>query len=521
MNLELYSIAFVLFITVALLIHELLGRYKSEYQWILRLVASLAFYVYLARIRIVFLLLSAISIWLSGVLMDRITNAGKAERKSGDYSREEKKELKKKTQKKKLVILFATILFNLSILILVRYILPFTNVGLALPLGISFYTFMAISYLIDVYGEKYEAEKNSVKVILYLSWFPQMIQGPINRFDYVKESLFGKSTLTYRWAKSCLLLFLYGSMKKYAIANVLAPSINEIFCRADLTEVPGSYLLFTAFLYAIQQYADFSGGIDMVLGISGLFGVRMNDNFRQPYFAKSLAEFWRRWHISLGSFLRDYVFYPFAMHPKIMKLNERISKRFGNHMGRSIIAGMGNLLVFLLVGLWHGSEMHYILWGLYNGIIIAAGDFAAPVSASLLKVLRINAESKIYNAFRIIRTFMIIVFAGYFDAIDNVRNGFAAFKLTFTSFKAELFNSSLQYIYDCGLINDMGIITAIIGCCTVFIFSILREKKCDVFATIQDKNIVIRWLIYFLLIYTLLFGFAASGYNGGFMYAEF
>lgn len=518
---ELYSVLFFLFVGIFLLLHELIGKKRSEYQWMIKLAASICFYAYLAKWRVLFLLLSILSVWAAAVCMDKITVAGKLERKNPDLSRDDKKVLKKKTQKKKKLVLVLAMTFNLGILVAVRYVLPALTFTLILPLGISFYTFMAISYLVDVYGEKYEAEGNVFKIALYLSWFPQMIQGPINRFDNVRDSLFGESHLTYDKAKSSVLLFIYGALKKYAVANVLAPTVNEVFMRTDVSDIPGSFLLFTAFLYAIEQYADFSGGIDMVLGVSGLFGVKMDDNFRQPYFSKSVSEFWRRWHISLGAFLRDYVFYPFAMNSKIMKLGEKIRKRLGEHASRSIIGGIGNLLVFFLVGLWHGSELHYILWGLYNGLIIAVSDFAEPFFTSLKGRIGIRDGNKAFSGFQMLRTFIIIVFAGYFDAVSDVSNGFTCFKNTFAHFNASQMKPCLQYIYDNGMITDLGIISVSLGVLIILIISIFKENKVDLYKWISGKFIVIRWAVYYVLIFALLLGFAASGYVGGFMYAAF
>lgn len=521
MLMELYSMGMLLLVALSLTVHEIIGKKKSEYQWIARLAASICFYAMIAKLRIMFLALSVISVWLAAVTIDKITLKGKEERKASELTREEKKALKKKTQSKKRVILYIAIAFNLGILIVVRYILPSAVKGLLLPLGISFYTFMAISYLVDVYGEKYQAEHNVAKIALYLSWFPQMLQGPINRFDYVKDSLFGKSSITYERAKACAVLFLLGAVKKYALANALGPAVDEIFLRGSVSDVPGSFLLFTAFLYAIEQYADFSGGIDMVLGISGLFGVQMNENFRQPYFSKSVAEFWRRWHISLGSFLRDYVFYPFAMLPKVMKLNDRLSKRFGKHIGRSVVGGIGNLLVFVLVGLWHGRELHYIVWGLYNGIIIAVSDFCAPAFAALNKKLHINSDGKGYSIFRMLRTFVIIMFAGYFDAVPDVSNSFICFKNTFMSFNASQFKTWIAYIYECGLISDIAVIVAVASAVIVLTCSILRENHIDPVDFVRSRHILIRWPVYLVLIYVMLFGFASAGGSGDFMYAAF
>lgn len=520
-RMELYSVAFILFVAVTLILHEYFGKKHEEHQWIIRLVASLVFYVAIAKWRIIFLLASVVSVWAASLSIDRITLEGKSLRKQSDISKEEKQSIKKGTLKKKRAVLWATLFFNLGLLAAVKYVLPLKNSTIILPLGISFYTFMAISYLLDVYGEKYAPQKDLCKIALYLSWFPQILQGPINRFDYVNQSLYGRSRLSFEQFKSCALLFAFGAIKKYALANVLAPCVNEVFLRENVSDLPGSFLLFTALLFAIEQYADFSGGIDMVMAISGLFGVKMNENFKQPYFSTSIAQFWRRWHISLGSFLRDYVFYPFALLPGMMKLNEKLCKRFGKHFGRSVVAGIGNLLVFLLVGLWHGSALHYIFWGLYNGLIIVVSDFATPGFEKIKGLLGIKKDNKAYTFFQIARTFILIVFAGYFDAVPKVSNGYICFKNTFTCFDFANLKPCLDYLYDCSLISDIGIIVATVSFVIVLCYDILRENQKDLLSIIREKNIVIRWVAYFVIIYVILFGFASAGGNGGFMYAAF
>lgn len=518
---ELYSVSFGLFLVTALITHELIRKMNGERQWLVKLIASLFFYVYLAKWRVIFVVISAFSIWFCAGRMEKISLAGENRREAEGLSKEDKKKIKKQTFRKKRLVLLGAIVINLGLLILVKYVMPAISTSIIFPLGISYYTFMAISYLVDIYGEKYEHESNIFKLTLYLIWFPQIFEGPINRFDYVKNGLYGNSRITYDNAKSCALLFLFGAIKKYSLANVLAPCVNEIFMRGDISDLPGSFLLFTAFLFAIEQYADFSGGIDMVMAVSGLFGVKMNDNFRQPYFSKSISEFWRRWHISLGSFLRDYVFYPFALLPPVMKLNDKLSRRFNKHIGRSVVAGIGNILVFLLVGLWHGSALHYVVWGLYNGIIIVISDLLSPVFTKAKDGLNIKKDNKIFATFQIARTFFLIVLAGYFDALPDVSNGLVCFKNTFTSFRVSELPLWLKYLYDCKLISDIGIIVAISAFIIVLIFSLYKENKKDLLQCLSKRFIVVRWAVYFVLIYVLLFGFASASGDGGFMYAAF
>ena len=238
--------------------------------------------------------------------------------------------------------------------------------SIVIPVGISFYTFQSVSYLIDVYNEKYESEKNFGKYLLFVSWFPQLLEGPINRYDAMKSSLFRDHGWDAQRAYESLLLILFGLFKKYAIAEQLAPLISQMFDQINV-QIPGSVVTLGILLYSAQQYADFSGGIDIVIGASKLFGVYMAPNFRQPYFATSLGDFWRRWHISLGAWMRDYVFYPFALLKGMQKLGKWFTGRFhgkwGRHLGRTVPACIANIVVFLIVGIWHGAEEHYLAWG--------------------------------------------------------------------------------------------------------------------------------------------------------------
>lgn len=517
---EFYSFAFITFVIICLIINEITGRISGKYQWIVRLIASLAFYLYIAKIRIIFLIISAVTVWYGGIVLEKIITDGKKSRKRPGITKEEKKNSKAVERKKKNAVVIFVLLINLGILAYVKYYLPIRNMSIVLPLGISYYTFMAISYLIDVYGEKYDAEKNVAKFLLFISWFPQIIEGPFNRYDLISKQLFGENRLTWECWKKSMLLFLFGAIKKYVVADVLAPSVSAIL-GSSIVDMPGSYLLFGAFLRAIQQYGDFSGGIDMVMSVSLMFGVQMSENFRQPYFSPTLAEFWRRWHMSLGSFMRDYVFYPFAMNDYVQKITKTISKKYGNHWGRSVTGGIANIFVFVLVGVWHGSQLHYVYWGLYHGIIIAISDALAPGFVKLKKYLKIKGESRLYKGFQMFRTFMIIVFAGYFDAIEDVKLGFACFKNTFVKFKLGMLPSYINGLCADGTITAKKILLLVMGVIIVFVVSYMKEKSKDPVNWLFNRPLAVRWCAYYFMIFLVLMSFTVTSDMGGFMYAAF
>ena len=515
-----YSMAFLCFLVLFVLLHEIAGSFFPKYQWIIRLTAGISFFFVISGYKIVFLIFSAVTVWSGALFIRQIADKNKIYRKTSDLTKEEKRISKKKCQRKQKIYLFIIIAFNLSLLFIVKYFFPVFSHPIALPLGISFYSLQAISYLVDVYGEKYEPQHNFGKILLYLCWFPQLIQGPINRYDLIETDLFKTYRINAHDFRYAFYIFMFGAVKKYAIGDLLAPIVNSAL-NDNSGSFPGSYLLFGAILFAIEQYADFSGGIDMAMGASLLFGVKLNNNFRQPYFSSSLAEFWRRWHISLGSWMRDYVFYPFVTTKPISGLTKYISKKYGNHTGRALTGGISNLIVFSLVGLWHGPDKHYLAWGLYNGIIIALSDAFAPAFSSLNHFLKINENGRSFRLFRIVRTFTIIVFAGYFDVIGPVRTGFSCFINTFFHFDLTSGSLMIQNLFTDNVTSVQALSTAAISVVLLFINSLFKEKGQSPLGQICSRKFCFRWVVCFSLIILLLYSFTVSSGIRGFMYASF
>ncbi len=506
---ELYSAAFIGFVIISVIVHEIVGRRCANRQWIVRLAVSLAFYTAISKWRIIFILVSALTIWYGAIKLEKVSD----EANSKNISKADAKSRKRK-------ITAGLILVNLGILAITKYVLPIMSFTIILPLGISYYTLMAISYIVDVYGENYKCERNPAKLLLYMTWFPQILQGPINRYDSISDTLFGSNRISSDSIKRNALLFTFGALKKYAIANVMIGTVGEIF-GGDLSQKPGGFLLIGALLYAVCQYADFSGGIDMMFAVSGLFGVKMDQNFMQPYFAKSLAEFWRRWHITLGSFMKSYVFFPFAANKRILALNRRIGKKLGKHMARSIIGGIGNILVFILVGLWHGPKLHFILWGLYNGLIIAVSDMCIPVFARMRAFAHINENNRAWNAFRIIRTFAIVCFAGYFDYIEEFSDSVIAFKNTLLHFGPDLSRLWILDLFNSNILSVQKVTVFAIAVVILLAVDILKENKADPVKILSGRPAVVRWPVLYIMIILLLMSFTLVGTDAGFMYAAF
>ncbi len=525
---QLYSLQFVTFLVALLICYYLVGATRArKWQWVVLLVGSMGFYLCSGWQNLFFILLTSLSTYRIGLIYGRLDTQAK-ELRANAKDRAEKKAIKKQFKHKKWIWLLAIMILNFGVLGYIKYwnvLLAQIGAGdsflasqILLPLGISFYTFQSISYCIDCYNGKYPPEKNYARYLLYVSYFPQLIQGPINRFNEMATQLYESRSLNLHEARGALLLIGYGMLKKFVMADVLAMTISHSLDTIDAS-TPGSVIVFGIVLYCIQQYGDFSGGIDMVRGVSQLFGIKMADNFRQPYFSTSLSDFWTRWHISLGAWMRDYVFYPLAVRPSMLKLNTWGTKHLGKHVGRTLSACISNIIVFFLVGLWHGAETHYILWGLYNGIVIASADMLRPAFAWLTEKLHINIKSAGYHVFAIVRTFILVCIGRYFDRLQDPASLLTGFYNTLFNFDLGGFYTSLSMHET----SDLTLCLAVAALATiiVFIVSFNRERGVDVTERVLAFNPVCRVLIYAGMIALVVFSFSIAELGGGFLYANF
>lgn len=508
-----YSIQFLLFLSMSLICYYTVFRKK---QWICLLIASLVFYAYSGVENFVFLLLTGITTWGGAQWIERYSIELKQVKKDQIIQKDAKELKKTKLLRRRRIVMWSVVILNFGLLFYIKF--PDNVLGLVLPLGISFYMFQSIGYLLDIYNEKYGPEQNLAKYMLFMAYFPQLIQGPINRYDAIGEQFKQEHNWDGEVATKAIYRIFYGLFKKYAIANIFVGMIAAVFDN-PVRDYAGCTVLFGILLYSAQQYADFSGGIDMVLGVSELFGIKMAENFKQPYFSVSLGDFWRRWHISLGKWMRDYVFYSFALTKPMKKLGKLANKRLGKHLGRVLPAALGNILVFFIVGVWHGAQWHYVIWGLYNGVVIALSDILSPLFEKVITILHINTKASWYYIFRIIRTFIVVNIGWYFDRIENVKVALYSLKKTLLHFNLEMFVTEKNILFD-GY-QDYTVPLAIVACICVFVVSLLEENRVDVRNVLYRKPLLVRWIVYFFVIGMILVSCACVSTNGGFMYANF
>lgn len=407
------------------------------------------------------------------------------------------------------------IVLTLSFLIGLKYVPSFSFVHwntafiskYLFPMGISYYTLQLISYLIDVYREKIPAEKNYLKVVLFTCYFPQLVQGPISRYGDVMPQMEQEHAFSSRNIKFGVQLMIWGLFKKMVIADRFGKYVRIIFDHGTLPTGLGAWL--GLLYYGFQLYGDFSGGIDMIRGISECFGITLVDNFRQPYFSKSLAEFWRRWHISLGTWMKDYMFYPLSMSKWMRKLERKLKKLTDRKTSARIVGAISNILVFLVVGIWHGTGTNYTAWGLYNGIILAFSTLAAPLYLKMKKSCGISGKETWYQWFSLARTFLIVTVGWIFDCTTTASD---AASLFVNLFHAGGIGDSALPVLDATLV--------ILATITLCIVDIQHEKGVCIREKLDQRSFVTQVIVWTILIQCIAcFGRVASA--GGFMYANF
>ena len=318
-------------------------------------------------------------------------------------------------------VIAAMVVANLSLFFVFKYlnftienlnvlfggVIPQTHI--TLPIGISFFTFQAMSYVFDVSMGRGEVQKNPLNVALYVSLFPQLIAGPIVRYETVAEEINTRQETLSDFVQG-FRRFSVGLAKKMILSNSVGLLADQAFGFADASQLSVGMAWLGALAYAFQIYFDFGGYSDMAIGLGRMFGFHFDENFNYPYISRTVSEFWQRWHISLSTWFRDYLFY--SVSRKAVPLGKKVKARWGKTAGRLTPSVIALAVVWLSTGIWHGASWCYILWGVYYGILLIAGLIFQPTSKRWVKKLKINTASPWFAVFQVVRT-MILVLMGY------------------------------------------------------------------------------------------------------------
>lgn len=385
------------------------------------------------------------------------------------------------------------ILENISLLTGRPMQMPFDVI---LPVGISFYTFQALSYTMDVYQGKIKAEKNIIYYAVFVSFFPQLVAGPIER----SGNLLGQvRTRHYFNAEEFLCGFwmmLFGFFEKIVIADRVAVYVDTVF--SDYTAVGGIQDMLAILGFTLQIYCDFAGYSHIAIGTARILGVRLMDNFKQPYLATSIQDFWRRWHISLSTWFRDYLYIPLG----------------GNRCGT--IRRFWNLLItFLASGLWHGAAWHYVFWGGGHGLYQVIGSIFKPVKRQLALALHINKKAWSHKLLQCLITFFLTAFAWLFFRAESLGQAFAMLRYMLT-------NRTYLNHAETGL-NAPNVVLLLCSICILFLISILREKQFHLMDKLLMQNDWFKVIITAgTVLAILVFGMWGGSYEASsFIYFQF
>ncbi|MGN0366662.1 MAG: MBOAT family O-acyltransferase [Suilimivivens sp.] len=395
----------------------------------------------------------------------------------------------------------------------------FSAINIIIPLGISYYTFSTIGYVLDVYWKRYDAERDFFKYMLYVMYFPHILQGPIARYNKLAPQLYAEHRFDYKRVCFGAQLMLWGFFQKLVIADRLAIFVNTVYGDWQLQE--GFILLIATVFASIQIYTDFAGYINIAKGISQIFGIELEDNFCQPYFAQSVAEFWRRWHITLGAWFKDYLCMPIAVSGSVKKWSKQAKRKRGGQAGKNVVTIVPLIAVWLATGLWHGTGWNYIIWGIWHGGIIICSTLLEKKYIEWKQKLHIDDKTRGWKLLCMARTFVLTaIIPRVITRAGSLMAAVGIFQNMFSKFNVWVFVD--KSLYDYGLdAKDFGVIIS--SLLVLLVVSLMKEKGIHIRETIAKRNIALRWMVYYLAFFSVvILGIYGSGYDkADFIYMMF
>lgn len=507
------SFSFILFIAVFMVLFHILPH--TRLKQVVILAGNLFFYTMAdGLLQLIPMIILSVVIYFAAFCITGIY--APIDKETEGLSYREKTKIIQKYKIRARMVLVPALIAVIGILVMGK-LLRFTGVGpdgifsfLILPLGLSYYTLSSAGYLLDVFWRKTKAEKDFLLLVLCISYFPAIVEGPINKYSELMGCFRNLPGFSYPVFTRGLQRILWGFFKKLVIADRIALYTGPVL--SDAGSYAGFELFFAVILCAVQLYTDFSGCMDIAIGVSEAIGVRMKENFEQPFFARSAGEFWRRWHISLGEWFREYIYMPLAVNPGVLKLSTGINKRLGGgkRAGQFSSALIPIMTVWVLTGLWHGTGVDYLVWGLYWGILILIETaFSRDFDAMYVK-LNVDTGSWSFRLYLMIKTFIFFAIGRMLTVTGSLSGFIVLIKRMFIFNPWVLFDGSL---YTHGL-SQKGFYTLIFAIVIMWAVEIKKEKKKDFRGMIAAQPLVFRWICWYaLLVFVLLFGVYGPGFQ--------
>lgn len=514
------SFGFLLLLLAGGLCYYLMPR---AWQWVWLLILSLVFYCLAAvPYTLLFILLSTVTAWAA-------TNL------PFSFSRGEASAVPSRAG----ALGAIAILVNLGLWFLLKgsglwlpvadrlgKILPFLGEIRPLPvaaaLGMGYYTLQAIGYILDCRWGTVKPQRNVAKLLLFLLFFPQLTTGPISRYQDL-ESLYQGHGFSYDNVTRGAQRILWGFFKKLVLAERAAVVVDQVW--ASLDSYPGCYRWIVFLLYPIQMYADFSGCMDIVTGAAEIFGIRLKENFRNPFFARTVQEFWQRWHITLGAWAKDYVLYPLLKSRFMVALGRRMKKRFGKRVGKFIPTALGMFVLWMTMGIWHGGYRYVVGVSLWYWTVLMLGEICGPFLEKAVRALGIRRECFSWHLFQSVRTYLIYAVGAVFFRAPGMGEAVAFLKSLLAVFREQ--NPNLWIFFDGSLGNLAGgfveVNLMIFAVVLLVAVAVLREKYGFAREWMAGQGILFRWMVWLgLFLMVLVYGRYGPGYDAAeFIYQGF
>lgn len=460
------SLNFLIFFPVVTATYFLLPH---KYRWFLLLAASCYFYMCFIPAFILILGFTITIDYFAGLFIERATG------------------------KKKKLYLIASIIANIGVLFVFKYFNFFNanvaalasflhwnysleSLSLILPIGLSFHTFQSLAYTVEVYRGNQPAEKNYGIFALYVMFYPQLVAGPIERPQNLIHQFYEKHYFDFVRIADGLKLMLWGFFKKVVIADRLSLFVNQVY--GNVYDYGGFQFVIATIFFAWQIYCDFSGYSDIAIGAAKVMGFKLMENFRQPYFSKSISEFWHRWHISLSSWFKDYLYIPLG----------------GNRVGAKRYY-FNLMITFLLSGIWHGANWTYVVWGALNGFYLVFSAITTNFRGRLINITGINRLPLLYKMIQITSTFILVCIGWVFFRANNISDAFYIIKTIFGKWSFNL---------NFGGVGKAHLIIAVFSILLLELIQLI-QKKTNNNLFINEKTLIIRWGAYFAMILLILF----------------
>ena len=506
------SFEFLAFLAILTLIYFIVPK---KVQWIVLLLGSVIFYAFAGPVSFCFLLFAIVISFVTVQILGKRQTALKRylEDTKETLSKDERKAYRAKHKNGSLLVVCIGILLLTASLVYVKYLSGFkiTQNGISFGsaaleiMGISYYTFISIGYMIDVYREKAAVERNFFRHALFVSFFPQLAMGPISRYGDTGEQLKAHHSFDAKNAWCGLIRILWGFFKKLVVADAIAPAIGYIVSE----KLGGIYFVLLCLFYSIRIYGDFTGGIDIVLGSAQILGIKLPENFNRPFSSKSTAEYWNRWHMTMGNWFTNYIFYPLSLTKTMQKLSKWGRAKLGVGIGKRLPVYTATIITWLATGLWHGFAWNFVVWGLLNGLVILVSQELNPLYEKFRARFPKLWNSAPYQSFMAIRTFLLMSLIRVFDCYCDVPLTFNRFFSIFYTFNvSDIFNGGIMNL----IVTGTQYIVIAVGILIMTAVSRLSFKQ-PLRETLWEKPVLGNALMALLCIAILIFGSYGLGFD--------